>query len=135
MKDFKKKYSLDVDESGITLVTPKETIQQYILKLSNDKIVFQKSLNGSDTEDGLLDKLEKEKEKKSSLISTTDSEEKQYQKYLSDLDEWEKQRKLISGTKTTEDTLTYFQNEADYIENELDTIYEGTKSRRDEKIR
>lgn len=92
-------------------------------------------INGSDTEDGLLDKLEKEKEKKSSLISTTDSEEKQYQKYLSDLDEWEKQRKLIIGTKTTEDTLTYFQNEADYIENELDTIYEGTKSRRDEKIR
>lgn len=135
LKDFIKKYTLDVDESGITLVTPKETIQQYILKLSNDKIVFQKSLNGSDTEDGLLAKLEKEKEKKNSLISTTDSEEKQYQKYLSDLDEWEKQRKLIIGTKTTEDTLTYFQNEADYIENELDTIYEGTKSRRDEKIR
>ena len=69
------------------------------------------------------------------LISTTDSEEKQYQKYLSDLDEWEKQRKIIIGTKTTEDTLTYFQNEADYIKNELDSIYEGTKSRRDEKIR
>ena len=119
----------------LTKAAPKETIQQYILKLSNDKIVFQKSLNGSDTEDGLLAKLEKEKEKKNSLISTTDSEEKQYQKYLSDLDEWEKQRKLIIGTKTTEDTLTYFQNEADYIENELDTIYEGTKSRRDEKIR
>ena len=58
-----------------------------------------------------------------------------YQKYLYDLDEWNKRRNEIIGDKDTEDTLDYFKCEQDYLEKLLQTDYDKCVSQRDDLTR
>lgn len=71
--------------------------------------------------------LEKEKEK---LISETDAEEKTYQKFLHDLEEWNKNRLEIIGNKDKENSIEALKIELDYIEDDLKREYTEHKEQR-----
>ena len=51
---------------------------------------------------------------------------KEYQKYLKDLDEWEKRRASIIGNAETEGTLTFFQSEQKYKKYTADNHSDNT---------
>lgn len=82
------------------LKDPLEIIEQYKNKLITDKTIKQLTLNGSPMEKGLLNELKIAHDKKNDLISTSDIEEKKYQKYLNDLQDWEKEKQKLLGVKT-----------------------------------
>lgn len=75
-----------------------------------------------------LDSLEKQK---SELISSADNEEKSYQKYLSDLEEWGLKRIEIIGDKETEGSLEYYKAELNYLKDNLDNNYADALLQRD----
>ena len=81
---YLKKYQLEIKED-FCLKDPLEIIEQYKNKLITDKTIKQLTLNGSPMEKGLLNELKIAHDKKNDLISTSDIEEKKYQKYLNDL--------------------------------------------------
>ena len=77
---YLKKYQLEIKED-FCLKDPLEIIEQYKNKLITDKTIKQLTLNGSPMEKGLLNELKIAHDKKNDLISTSDIEEKKYQKY------------------------------------------------------
>ena len=78
-----------------------------------------------------LERLEKDKD---NCISLADSEEKLYQKYLKDLEEWKEKKDNIVGDSSTEGTLKYYENEDIFIRDELDSEYEKCVKDRDELL-
>jgi len=132
--EYLTKYPLENAE-GISLMTPKDYILKHIATMNDRKALIQSALNGTEPEDGLMKKLQRERDKKTLLISTADGEEKQYQKYLLDLEGWEKEKTEIIGGSKTENSLTYFECELDYLEKQLESDYTSLKIQRDNKIR
>lgn len=135
IKEFLETHLIEGCNGEITLITPKEPILQYIKQLSKKKDVIQEKLDGSEKILGLFSQLEQQREQKDKLIETADYEEKNYQKYLSDIVEWEEERQRIIGIETEENTLTYFQHELNYINTDLSPSYTALKEQRDNKIR
>lgn len=121
--EFAQKYKIAADDLKIEIATPKETIKSFLDKLQSEKKEILEILNGSQEKNGLHKQLENLKYEKEKLIATTDGEEKQYQKYLQDLSDWELERKKIIGDAETEDTLIYFEIEKKYIEEQLEKDY------------
>lgn len=121
--DFSQKYKIAEGDLKIELVTPKDSISNFLNGLQSEKEEILEILNGNQAKEGLYKQLEELKGEKEKLISTTDSEEKQYQKYLQDLSDWKLARKEIVGDAETEDTLTYFEIEKTYIEEHLENDY------------
>ena len=140
LQSFTERHALGVLEL-ISTKTPKDVLNAYNLRLTKEKEEMQVLLNGSSDSSGnapekigLIAKLEKTNEKKSALVSTTDGEEKAYQKYLSDLKEWEFEKKKIEGDATTEDTIAYFKAELQYINEQLESAYIDLRKKREDKI-
>ena len=117
------------------LKDPLEIIEQYKNKLITDKTIKQLTLNGSPMEKGLLNELKIAHDKKNDLISTSDIEEKKYQKYLNDLQDWEKEKQKIIGSQDTEDCLTYYKSEKEYLDNILETDYHRAREERNIKFK
>ena len=86
-------------------------------------------------EKGLFNELKTTQEKKNELIATSDVEEKKYQKYLNDLQDWEKEKQKIIGSQDTEECLTYFKYEKEYLDNNLEKDYHKAREERDIKFR
>jgi hypothetical protein len=63
-------------------------------------------------------------------ISSTDGEERAYQKYIADLKDWETLRNEIIGDSSKSGSLKYYENELDYIEQCLDALYSEKQSER-----
>ena len=99
------------------------------------KEIKQLTLNGSPMEKGLLNELKIAHDKKNDLISTSDIEEKKYQKYLNDLQDWEKEKQKIIGSQDTEDCLTYYKSEKEYLDNILETDYHRAREERNIKFK
>ena len=133
--EYIKRYSLDVEENGLELKMPDKIISTYKNKLITDKTIKQVTLNGSDFDKGLIEKLDEALNKKKELISTTDIEEKKYQKYLHDIQEWESEKRKIIGNKETENCLEYFKTEKEYLDQSLDCEYFTAPNQRNEKFR
>lgn len=72
---------------------------------------------------------------KAELISSADNEEKHYQKYLSDLEEWNTRREEIIGDEETEGSLDYYKYESEYLNTKLDQEYSDACSQRDNIVR
>lgn len=123
------------DLEEITLRTPVEGLQAYVLGLSEKKREINVLINGENEEGGIVRELSQAEEQKLTLISSADAEEKRYQKYLLDLSDWEKERKRILGDENTENTICYFQSELDYISNNIEQDYVSLKNEREEFIR
>lgn len=133
--EYIKKYSLEIEEGSLELKLPENIIVAYKNKLITQKTVKQMTLNGSDLGKGLIEKLDEAQKKKKELISTTDIEEKKYQKYLHDIQEWEGEKRRIIGNKDTEECLEYFKAEKEYLEQNLELDYNEARNQRDEKFR
>ena len=131
---YLKKYQLEIKED-FCLKDPLEIIEQYKNKLITDKTIKQLTLNGSPMEKGLLNELKIAHDKKNDLISTSDIEEKKYQKYLNDLQDWEKEKQKIIGSQDTEDCLTYYKSEKEYLDNILETDYHRAREERNIKFK
>lgn len=86
-------------------------------------------------ENGLVNDFEIAQDKKKELISTSDVEEKKYQKYLIDLQDWEKERQKIIGSKDKEECLTYFKCEEEYLEQNLEADYNKVREERETKFK
>ena len=56
-------------------------------------------------ENGFSHKIESLEAEKDALISSADTEEKLYQKYLADLTEWDEKRSEIIGNKDTDGSI------------------------------
>lgn len=135
LNQYSETYSLEGIDKNLELKLPEDIIIAYKNKLNTEKTIKQMDLNGSDLRDGLIQKLENAKEKKKKVISTTDVEEKRYQKYLNDIQEWESEKKRIIGNTETEGCLEYYKKEKEYLEQTLDGEYDRARCQRDNKFR
>lgn len=86
-------------------------------------------------DNGVEVKIKHLKERKESLISETDSEEKKYQKYLSDLKVWEEEHNRIKGDNSTDGSVEYFKSELKYLDDTIDTDYNTAISEREKVVR
>lgn len=119
----------------IVLNSPKEQLRLFVSNLIKKRDEINDAINGNNVIRGLRFELKQEEEKKISLISNADAEEKKYQKYLSDLSEWEKERKRLLGDENSENTIYYFERELEYLNNKIDIEYSELKNKRENCIR
>ena len=120
--DIKKgKYKLEEANFAIELTTPRAFLEGLITKAEEDKKTLQNSVSAEhDSFSAQLTRIEAEKEM---LISSADVEEKNYQKYLADLAEWDEKRLAIIGDKDTEGSIEFYKSEINYIDTMLATEY------------
>lgn len=128
IETFGIKYSVSIEKAVFS--SPREGVQRLRESLLSEKREIQEKLDGADNVDGLKVQLVHAQEEKEKLISTTTAEEKQYQKYLNDLREWDDEKKRVIGDKETEDSLEYYKQESLYVQNELAGEYEKAKAER-----
>lgn len=129
---FVVKYGLDEKKCEITAVSPREYLEGLTSQAEVDKGELQRRIN--EPGNGLSAELQGLEQQKGELISTADNKEKRYQKYLSDLEEWERRRTDIIGAADIDDTLEYYQSELSYLENDLDGEYLRMLTKRDDLV-
>lgn len=130
---FVKEHNIVLGDNELKLSTPQSVLNDYQLQLQSQKSGKQSELESPET--GLNVILEKAEEKKRNLIANTDTEEKVYQKYLSDLYEWNEKRTKIIGNIDDDESLKYFENEKDFLEKELNAMYESLRVERKNKLK
>lgn len=130
---FVVKYGLDKKKCEITTVSPREYLEGLVTQAEEDKGELQRRIN--EPGNGLATELQELEQQKDELISTADNEEKRYQKYLSDLEEWERRRNEIIGAEDIDDTLEYYQSELNYLNDRLEDEYLQVYTERDELAR
>ncbi|MBQ3416388.1 MAG: hypothetical protein IJH32_00945 [Ruminococcus sp.] len=126
--DFIAKYEVN-DDYKFSLVSSLDFFNGLLEQAEINKGEVQTSLSECKKE---LEDLETQK---SELISSANNEEKHYQKYLSDLEEWEQKRIEIIGEKETEGSLEYYKYESEYLNTKLDQDYSDACSQRDNIVR
>lgn len=117
------KYNLEKTKCITELTTPKAFLAEQIGRAEEEKKTIQTSISAE--KDGLsaiLSRLEVEKE---TLISSADGEEKQYQKFLADANEWNEKQAEIIGDKDSEGSIEFYKHELDYIKTKLGPEYEA----------
>lgn len=129
---FVVKYGLDEKKCEITAISPREYIKSLVDKAEEEKSELQRRIN--EPGNGLAAALQGLEQQKDELISTANNEEKRYQKYLSDLEEWEKRRTEIIGSADIDDTLEYYRSELNYLKNSLESEYLQICTKRDELV-
>lgn len=103
-----------------------EKIQTRVYKFYNEKANLLQKLDSNENANpntSLIKKLSIENHKKHQLISTSDAKEKEYQKYVDDLRQWDEQMKNIIGTPATPESLEFYKNQVNYVENRLKSEY------------
>lgn len=130
---FLGKYQLEPKQSEMALKTPK----RYLLSIKEQAVEDKRKLQDAiaNPENGITVTIQNLEAKKKKLVATANNKEKLYQKYLNDLDEWNKRRTEIIGDKDTENTLEYFKKEKEYIEKTLETDYSTCIAQRDDLTR
>lgn len=86
LSEFAIKTNIDVQVLTLQLTSPHKILSEVIKKLEEEKEELKNSI------DKLEIKNKELKNEKESLIASANSEEKQYQRYLQDFEEWKKQR-------------------------------------------
>lgn len=135
VKEFAKKYNLEDLEEDFCIKLPLEVIMSHKNKLATEKIIKQIELTGNELQKGLVQKLEEAEEKKKAIISTSDAEEKKYQKYLQDLKDWEDEKRRIIGNSETDECLSFFKKEMEYLTERIEVDYATLRQRRDSIFR
>lgn len=118
-------YNLPANNFNLTYAMPLENLKSDLDDLLTRKEEIRILLDNSETaeETSVSHKICTAKEELKALISSTDGEERAYQKYISDLKDWETLRNEIIGDATKDGSLKYYENELVYIEQRLDTLY------------
>lgn len=132
--EFFETHDLSSKNQKLDLITPIHDIELYLAKLNKRKQTLQFSLDGSDETEGLSGQLARLNKEKKAIIEMANNEERVYQKYLSDLKEWEGEREKIIGEKSQEGSLRYFENESNYLKMDLDSDYQKAKQERNSQL-
>ena len=115
------KYKIEEADCAIELTTPRAFLEELITKAEEEKKALQNSVSGE--QDGFSAQLTRIEAEKEMLISSADVEEKNYQKFLADLAEWDEKRLAIIGDKDTEGSIEFYKSEINYIDTKLATEY------------
>lgn len=127
---FANKYQLERQQMVVKVSNlPENPLEEFIRRLEKEKVEIQDSI------ENLQDVVKKSQEEKDSLIASTNGEEKRYQQYLQNLEEWERQKIDIIGTKEQEDTLAYYECEQKYLSEFLLEEYTKEIEKRDQLTR
>lgn len=128
------------DRHNLKLVVPqynlsqiREVVSQSIDLKEKRKEELYDAVNNKDN--GFEVSIKHLKERKEGLIAETDSEEKRYQKYLSDLKLWEEERNRIKGDSSTDGSVEYFKSELKYLDDKIETDYQTAILEREEVVR
>lgn len=132
---YLEKYQIKDFDGKVVVEIPIKQLESHLNILQGEKVVKQQFLNGLGEDKGLFQKLEELNEEKNNLIANSDAEEKKYQKYLMDLQQWETEKKKIIGDKESEDTQLYFKYEKEYLDKELDNEYGIIRQHREDKFK
>ena len=122
-KDKLEKFNLKIEQVITYKIdfTPIKQVLEAKKKLKDEK---EKELKN------LLDK-EKDLEKKIKDLTNQLSEpQKRYQKYMEDLEKWEKKRKEIEGKENLPHSVKWYENEIGYIEKNLDVDLSNLRNKR-----
>lgn len=127
LNEFIDKYKIDDSQFEMSIELPSQKISKIIDYLGLRKKELMATIWGDNGFKKQLDEIDAQKKE---LISSADNDEKRYQKYLSDCDEWERNRKAIIGDIETTETLRYYENESQYLKERLETDYQEACSKR-----
>jgi len=134
VNDFFTAHGMDDVDHEVVVKSPIQALKDFLKSMQEKRTCYLLTINGDEGSGGLEEKLKNEVEKKERLIDTADTEEKAYQKYLKDLEEWRKEKDRIIGDVNTEDTLEFFQSELRYIKTELQGEYQNAREKRNELL-
>lgn len=133
IQKFIVRYNIISTEYHFEITSPKNYFSTLMEESEKEKTRLDNLIN--DSQNGLLSILQKLENTKSSLIASANNEEKLYQKYLKDLQEWERKKKSIIGNQYTDNTLEYYQHELEYLDKILETEYTQAISNRYELVK
>lgn len=125
------KYQFDKNQFKMILTTPLEIITENkkLYTIERDNLRNQLDINNIPEEStehlevSLLKQKKVLEEGIALLISEADAVEKNYQKYLADLSDWETVRNNIIGNIHTDNSIKYFKKIINYINNDLNNEY------------
>lgn len=118
----------------ISLKIERSSIQEKHKSIINDELVLMNNLNPNN-EFSLVSQNNKIDEEIRNLQNKLDEPNKKYQLYLSSLKQWEMLRTQIIGVKEKPDTLSYYQNELEYINTHLPQDLQSALQEREEKTK
>lgn len=131
-------FQFNKDEFKVKIEFPEKILNSKLQEINTRIQQLQEILDNTIVEDNnksLYLKKEKLEKQKTDLISQTDSEEKEYQKYLQDLEDWNKNKLEIIGNIDIENSIEGLKYELEYIENKLLEDYEEHKQKRLEIVK
>lgn len=123
----------DITECDFT--SPMDVLEKRKKKLEDEKKLLRKEIDGDAVEPGLKKKKQALVDEKEKLISSANTEERKYQKYLTDLKEWEQTKAQIVGSSVDEDSLSYFGAEVKYLDEKLESDYREAREIREALFR
>lgn len=129
LSKFVIKAGIDDQTLILQLISPSDILSEVTKKLETEKEKLQNTINELEIKSKEL-KMQKE-----GLIASANNEEKKYQRYLQNLEEWKKQREDIIGTKDKEGTLAYYEDEEKYINEKLSEDYRNDVQEREKLVR
>ena len=134
-KDDLSVYEISIDNL-ISLKTDFTELDAKINSIDSQLQIALKNLGETEPSDGAKSFAEKLEEKQSELkIETTklDSEQKAYQDYLTDIENWQKDCSKIIGDTEIFDSLEFYKNEINYLNTklatELETKYDDRRTK------
>ena len=120
---FIKRFKIENLPETINFDSPVEKYKAFLKSIQESRKECYEHLHGTDSEDGLDAQIDSLKVLRAKHIENGDANEKKYQKYLLDLQEWDNQKKLLMGDELTAETLVYYQNEKKYLDDKLEEDY------------
>ena len=132
MNKIIKEYEIEdsLKEEFLISYTPSiEKIKTKIKEINSEKTI------NLDIESKLKEEIEELEIQKNKLISKSNKEEKEYQKYLKDIEEWEKEKKRIKGSPQLENSIEYYEKEKNYINNQLSDDLEKKNNEKTQKVK
>lgn len=120
-------YKIPPELFSISVSLPQDAIKsdsdELIMKRDTQRTLVDASESASDR--SFVKRIQIAKQEMQTIIASADSIEKAYQKYLSDMKDWEVARKELVGDASTDGSIAYYEDELRYIENVLDGEYSG----------
>ncbi|MDR3256948.1 MAG: AAA family ATPase [Endomicrobium sp.] len=133
-----KDLALEKETFNIKCFFSTETITSIIdplEKKKQDLLVLLRSVDQDIEKKSLCSQKKEFEKKRTDLISTADIKEKEYQKYLQDLEKWELLKKNILGDDKTLNTISYLESEIKNVAEIYPSEYEELKASRIKKIK
>ena len=128
-----KKLNIDENNFKVKIEFPSKALNAKEIYIMQKIEKLSKTLD-IENDKSLIVKKNDIESKKEELISKSDSKEKEYQKYLHDLEEWNKNKEEIIGNKDKENSIEALKIELDYIETKLSSDYEEHKKDRQKLV-